>query len=71
MDESFDLVVLQPTELHEAVNSIALADPKVLDKVWSELKFLAKGMVSHMSVQLPYLPVLAKEEKLLFVYLVL
>jgi hypothetical protein len=31
-DESFDLVALQSTELHEAVNSIALADPNVLNK---------------------------------------
>ena len=66
-DESFDLVALQSTELHEAVNSIVLADPKVLDKLSSELKFIAKGM----GVQLPFLPVLAKEEKLLFVDFIL
>ncbi len=35
-DESFDLVALQSTELHEAVNSIVLADPKVLDKLSSD-----------------------------------
>jgi hypothetical protein len=29
MDESFGLVALQSTEVHEAVNSIALVDPNV------------------------------------------
>jgi hypothetical protein len=66
-DESFDLVALQSTELHEAVNSIVLVDPSVLGKLSSELKFIAKGM----GVQLPFLPVLAKEEKMLFVDLIL
>jgi hypothetical protein len=66
-DESFDLVALQSTELQEAVNSIVLVDPSVLGKLSSELKFIAKGM----GVQLPFLPVLAKEEKMLFVNLIL
>ena len=66
-DERFDLVALQSTELHEAVNGIVLDDPNVLGKLSSELKFIAKGM----GVQLPFLPVLAKEEKMLFVDLIL
>jgi hypothetical protein len=49
------------------VNSIVLVDPNVLGKLSSELKFIAKGM----GVQLPFLPVLAKEEKTLFVDLIL
>ena len=60
-DESFDLAALQSTELHEAVNSIAVADSNGLNKLSSELNFIAKGM----GLQLPFLPVLAKEEKLL------
>jgi hypothetical protein len=65
-DETFDLVALQSTELHEAVDRINL-DPKVLDKLSSELKFIAKGM----GVPLPFLPVHGKEEMQLFVRLIL
>jgi hypothetical protein len=65
-NESFDLVALQSTELHEAVNSITL-DPTVLGKLSSELKFIAKGM----GVQLPFLPVHGEEEERLFVHLIL
>jgi hypothetical protein len=65
-DESFDLVALHSTDLHEAVNSIAV-NPDVLRKLTSELKFIAKGM----GVQLPFLPVHGKEEMQLFVQLIL
>jgi hypothetical protein len=65
-NESFDIVALQSTELHEAVNNINL-DPKVLGKLSSELKFVAKGM----GVPLPFLPVHGKEEMQLFVQLIL
>jgi hypothetical protein len=51
-DGSFDLAALQSTELYQAVNSIALAVPNVLDKLSSELKFIAK----RMGVRLPFLP---------------
>jgi hypothetical protein len=65
-DESFDLVALHSTDLHEAVNSIAV-NPDVFGKLSSELKFIAKGM----GVQLPFLPVYGKEEMQLFVHLIL
>jgi hypothetical protein len=58
---------LQSTELHEAVKSIVLADPNVWDKLSSDLNLIAKGM----GVQLLFLPVLAKEEMILFVDLIL
>jgi hypothetical protein len=57
MDESFDLVALQSLWWIQTF--------KV--KLSSELKIIAKGM----GVQLPFLPVLTKEEKLLFVDLIL
>jgi hypothetical protein len=65
-DESFDLVALQSSELHEAVINIDL-DPKVLAKMSSELKFIAKAM----GVLLPFLPVHGKDEMQLFVHLIL
>jgi hypothetical protein len=57
MDESFDLVTLQSLWWIQTFKA----------KLSSELKIIAKGM----GVQLPFLPVLAKEEKLLFVDLIL
>jgi hypothetical protein len=62
-----DETLRQSTKLYEAVHSIALVDPNVLGKLSSKLKFIAKGM----GIQLPFLPVLTKEEKVLFVNLIL
>jgi hypothetical protein len=57
MDESFDLVALQSLWWIQTFKA----------KLSTELKIIAKGM----GVQFPILPVLAKEEKLLFVDLIL
>jgi hypothetical protein len=64
-DESFDVVALHSSELHDAVLAIKI-DPKVLPKLSREVKLIDECM----GVPLPFLPVHGEDEAKLFVCLV-
>jgi hypothetical protein len=65
-DESFDVVALHSSDLHDAVLAIKI-DPKVLRRLSLELRFSTECT----GVPLPFLPVHGEDEANLFVRLVL